>query len=82
VSLRASISPNIAALLISSLTTSFKIELDPNFEFDHNGDMLLGREATRHFIDNAKLIMYGEREPSKDSMAVRNKGSYTKHKFN
>lgn len=83
VSLRASCSPNVSALIVSSLNAaSFKIELDPNFEFDDNGEMLLGREATRYFIDNAKLIMYGEREPSKDSTVVRPKGAYTKHKLN
>jgi len=82
VCLRASISPNVAALLVANLTIYFRVDLDPNFEFSHSGDMLMGKEATRFFIDNAKLIVYGERDPSVDSLPVRNKGSYMKHKFN
>lgn len=82
VNLRVSCTPNMSARIITSLSLSFRIELDQSFEFDHNGDMLFGHEATRYFVENAKLIMYGEIEPSKDSTVVRPKGPYTKHSFN
>lgn len=83
VSFRASTPPNTVALLISQMVLrGLKIELDPYFEFNHNGDMLVGAEACRFFAENAMLLLFGEKPASVGANSVRPKGQYVKHRFN
>lgn len=83
VSFRASVRPNTAAMVASALAlVGFKLELDSYFEFDNNGVMVAGPQATRFFAENAKFILLGERDPSPGATVVRPKGPYTKHHFN
>jgi hypothetical protein len=83
VSFRASVQPNTAAMISSALVVAgFRLELDPHFEFDSNGEMVTGSKAVRFFAENAKFILLGERDPSPSAIIVRPKGPYTKHHFN
>jgi len=58
-SLRASIMPNEAALLVAALAINYMIMMDENFEFDDKGDQLLGEEALEYvfgqFYDRKRM---------------------------
>jgi hypothetical protein len=82
VNLRSSISPNTAASLVTRLSNYFKIELDPCYEFDDNGYMVFGVDASRVFAENAHFLLLGERKPSAGATVVKPKGQYLKHRIN
>jgi len=48
IALRASVTPNTAALLAASLATHYLILLDDNFEYDSEGESLIGEEALEY----------------------------------
>jgi hypothetical protein len=79
ISFRASTPPITVALISTHLNKVYKIELDQCFEFDHNGDLITGPLARRFFAENSLLLLYGEKQKSKDSTNVRPKGAYLRH---
>jgi len=57
-SLRASIMPNEAALLVACLAINWMVMMDENFEFNAEGDKLYGEDALEyvfgHFYDKKR----------------------------
>lgn len=47
-SLRASIMPNEAALIVASLAINWMVMMDENFEFDAHGEKLYGEDALQY----------------------------------